>query len=713
LAATSAALCAAAESALLSGDGERAAGLLAEALELADDAAARVDVLCLRARVAVLAGDGPATLASVRAEAGRLTDTDAHGRVLAARLLLDAAILALYCRDPDTLQTAQRAHELAQATDPLIRARAATILGIAYNYTGQPALGRRYLQRSAEVIRLGGSPQEVVHLLQQVVVGLAGLENYTDALALCRQYTVAVRGVGASGLLPLVLCLLANTAYFTADFDVMEMAGTEALGLARSQGQQPLQLYARVCLGLVLAVRGEADAAREHVGKALELIDATGVHTFSSTAYLGLGLVELGAGSWQAAAEFLAQVRAELDDLPTVSGTLHWRGDEIEALWRSGEHAAARAAHAAMLDGIDREGPWEHAAAARVGALLADDDAAAEALFVEAMSFHARSTSAFERARTQLCWGEWLLARGRTVTAAEHLTQARDAFAGVGAKPWLARATALLAAAEVHDSPAHAPEPPADAETGADAGTGTAPGTATLRAFGPLTLVRDGVETRIATDTPGRMLHLLVAAGGSVHVEQLAEALWPDTPPPRGSTRLRTVMSRARTRYGPLVRRDGAVVMLAEHVTVDVHRFTELARDALAHRREASAVRLAREAVQLYTGELLASDRYSEWAAAARERARLRYVGLLELLVDDAVQRDDVATAVKYARDCVDADPLDEAGYVRLGRLLLDAGRVSQAREAVDRAMAATTELGLPPSAALVALDRRARSAAS
>jgi two-component SAPR family response regulator len=172
-------------------------------------------------------------------------------------------------------------------------------------------------------------------------------------------------------------------------------------------------------------------------------------------------------------------------------------------------------------------------------------------------------------------------------------------------------------------------------------------------------------------------------------------------------------MSRLRTRYGPLVRRDGAVVTFAEDVAVDAQRFTELARAALSHRGDPDSVRSARKAVALYAGELLASDRYSEWAAAARERTRLRYLGLLELLIDDAVERDDLAGAVKYARDCVDADPLDEAGYVRLGRLLIDAGRMAQARETVTRAMAAVAELGLAPSAALVALDQLVRSAAS
>lgn len=692
--ATVAVLCAAAESATVAGEGERAARLLDEALELACGPGERTDVLCLRGRVAVLTGEQSTVLALLRAEAGRLEPQD---KTLAARLLTEAAVLGLYGRESGTVDIAAQAYRLAASADPLVRTRAATVLGVAYSFNGQPDLGRPYLRQSVDVIRLGGSPQDVVHLLHDVVIGLAGLENYTDALALCRQYTVALRNVGANGVLPLALCLLANTAYFTADFDVMEMAATEALTLARSQGQQPLETFAHACLTLVLSIKGEAGAAGRHADAALGLIESAGARTFAPMTHLGLGLAELGGGSWPEAVEHFALVRAALDGLPTVSGALHWRAEEIEALWRADEHDAARRLHAAMIAGLASEGPWEHAAAARVGALLADPEDA-EALFADAVRWHEQSPSAFERARTELCWGEWLLEHGLDPDAAEHLRQAARTFTAVGAKPWASRTATLLAAAQASGRAPAPPEPQPDV---------AATGPVALRAFGPLTLVRDGVESSVATDIPGKVLRFLVAAGGSVHVEQLADALWPDAPPGQGSIRLRTVLSRTRARYGPLLTRAGTVIRWADGVTVDAHRFAELARAALAGRSEPTAVEQARQAVALYADELLPLERYSEWAVAARERLRQRFLALLDLLASDAARRGELAEAIGYARQIADNDPLDDEAYLRLARLQLDAGRLRQARETITRARAAAAELGLPPSRDLVALEER------
>jgi DNA-binding SARP family transcriptional activator len=673
---------------MLVGDGGRAADLLDDALELADGPASRTDVLCIRGRVAVLTGEHAAVLSTLRAEADAV---GAQNETLAARLLLEAAILALYARDPDTIATAERAHRLAGDLDPLLRTRAATVLGIAYCYNGQPDRGRPYLQQSVDLIRLGGSPQDVVHLLQQVVVGLAGLESYAEAVALCRQYAGAVRKVGAVGLLPLILGLHANAAYFTAEFDVMEMAASEALTLARGQGQRPLELFAHACLTLVMSVKGETEAMREHATAALAMVDSTGVNTFAPMTHLGLGMAELGAGRWSEAAAHFGQVRTALQGLPTVSGALHWRAEEAEALWRSGEHDAARAVHRAMLDGLQVEGPWERAAAARIGALLTEPEDA-EALFTEALRRHQQSCSDFERARTELCFGQWLSDHDRPDEAAEQLTAAEQTFDQLGARPWADRARLLLA--RVTASVAPAPEPAAGGPSPA----------VQIRAFGPLTLVRGDVQVPVAMDTAGRALRSLVASGGSVHVEQLIDELWPDVPADQGASRLRTVLSRTRARYGPLVVRDGSVIRWADGVSVDVQRFAELARAALGGRRDAAA---AREAVRLYSGELLPLDRYSDWTVSTRERMRQRYLELLDLLTDDAVERNDLRTAIGYAREAVDAAPLDEDGYLRLARLMLDAGRTGQVREVLTRARAAADELGLAPSAALTALERR------
>jgi DNA-binding CsgD family transcriptional regulator len=74
----------------------------------------------------------------------------------------------------------------------------------------------------------------------------------------------------------------------------------------------------------------------------------------------------------------------------------------------------------------------------RCRALVADADAATQAGFQEALRFH-ESGGAFERARTELCFGEQLRRRGRRRDSRVHLGIALEAFEASGAAPWADR----------------------------------------------------------------------------------------------------------------------------------------------------------------------------------------------------------------------------------------------------------------------------------
>jgi DNA-binding CsgD family transcriptional regulator len=88
---------------------------------------------------------------------------------------------------------------------------------------------------------------------------------------------------------------------------------------------------------------------------------------------------------------------------------------------------------------------WSLGAAMRFRALVVDADAAAEAGFQEALRFHERA-GVFERARTELCFGEQLRRRGRRRDSRMHLGAALEAFEGSGASPWAERARTELRA---------------------------------------------------------------------------------------------------------------------------------------------------------------------------------------------------------------------------------------------------------------------------
>ncbi len=78
---------------------------------------------------------------------------------------------------------------------------------------------------------------------------------------------------------------------------------------------------------------------------------------------------------------------------------------------------------------------WSLGAAMRCRALVADADAAAEVGSQEALRSRERA-GVFERARTELCFGERLRRHGRRRDSRVHLGAALEAFEGSGAAPW-------------------------------------------------------------------------------------------------------------------------------------------------------------------------------------------------------------------------------------------------------------------------------------
>ena len=675
-----------AASAMIAGETEGARGIIQAALASATDPASRAELLCLQTRLGPTAGDAYDLVKDVLDTVGQVEQQDP---VLAGRLLLELVTLKLYRRDADVLAIAVRAQELTATADRVTRARADCARGLAHVFDSDYDSAHDFLLRSADVIRVGGPPHEVAQLLQEVVLGLASVERYAEALVLCRRHVRAVRAVGADGLLPIVLGYLANTAYFVSDFAQMETAAAEAYAVARGVDQGPIAAYCRGMVGLARTLTGDPEASGAELQASVDELLSTSMRVLAGLPLMGLGLRELTRGDWPAAAECYAQLREFHSVLPPMPGVLHWRADEVEALWRAGRAADARARLVDMQARRSGYGPWEQAVTSRAAALVAATAHEAEESFVDALAHHERSASSFERARTELCYGEWLMAQGRAERARIHLQSAFTTFEELGTTTWRDRARVSLSEAP--------PARPAQED-------GPAP---SVRAFGPLTLVHAGVEIPVGLDTQGRLLRSLAAAGGSMHAEHVIDTLWPDADGEAGGSRLRNVLTRVRRSYGPVVIRDGALLRWAEGVDVDVDRFRDLCRRAAGLRSGTEAAELAREAVDLYRDDLLPLERYDADIIATRERMRLRYLSMLDLLAEHEVAEGRVKEAADHLRTAIDVDPLDEARYARLAALLLDQGRRLQARAVLSNAVRAISELGLPVSPQLAELEQR------
>jgi DNA-binding CsgD family transcriptional regulator len=83
---------------------------------------------------------------------------------------------------------------------------------------------------------------------------------------------------------------------------------------------------------------------------------------------------------------------------------------------------------------------------ARCRGVMADHDQEADELFAEALRHHDHRVPPYERARTQLAYGERLRRSRRRAEARIQLRSALDTFDGVGAALWAQRARAELSA---------------------------------------------------------------------------------------------------------------------------------------------------------------------------------------------------------------------------------------------------------------------------
>jgi DNA-binding CsgD family transcriptional regulator len=129
--------------------------------------------------------------------------------------------------------------------------------------------------------------------------------------------------------------------------------------------------------------------------------------------------------------------------------------DLVEAAVRIGEPDRAAVALRRFEQWAGRAGqPWIDALVLRCRALLAPDPEAGK-LYAAALDAHQRDDRPFERARTQILYGEWLRRARRKTDARTQLRGALEIFDRLGAEPWSGRAATELEATGVTSAPGH------------------------------------------------------------------------------------------------------------------------------------------------------------------------------------------------------------------------------------------------------------------
>jgi DNA-binding CsgD family transcriptional regulator len=279
-----------------------------------------------------------------------------------------------------------------------------------------------------------------------------------------------------------LLSHLGNTALHLGDDDAHHRCFTAMAAGARDAGAGMLVLYALPRLGFTQVVTGRWAALRGSAEEALSLSASTGQPALAAAplgwltvlaALQGAGTAEhdqLVADLAAAAAQPLGVLADPVHDLTRwAQGTraahdgdtraaLHHFGsirisaisrltavDRIDAAVRVGDHEQAEAWVKELSSFADGTGwPWALAAVDHGRGLLAEP-ADAPALFEASLAHHAdaraqRGGRPYDRARTELAYGELLRRTQRRVDARAHLRAALEAFDDLRAEPLAARA---------------------------------------------------------------------------------------------------------------------------------------------------------------------------------------------------------------------------------------------------------------------------------
>ncbi|WP_157249232.1 ATP-binding protein [Nonomuraea typhae] len=335
----------------------------------------------------------------------------------AAWLLLDASSLVWLDGDRDmAVTTARQLAGLRVPEDDPARPVYQLCRWFAALALGRPVEG---LPPLPEVI---AAAQEMASLDRRGLLLVAGLglaEPGRQVHDLVTRFTSAIREESRVGLLPQALSYLAGTQFALGwHADARAHAG-EAVRIAVDTAQPQWAERARWLLARLGAIEGD-EAACEGFGDAQALLE------------LGLGRTEAALLAFEDLV--YGRARDQMSAMRVVP-------DLVEAAVRCGR--AARAVEplarftewAAILDQS-----WAHALAHRCRALIEP----AEEHFTTALALH---TQPFEKARTQVLYGEWLRRARRRVDARKPLSSALQTFERLGAHPWSARARAELDAA--------------------------------------------------------------------------------------------------------------------------------------------------------------------------------------------------------------------------------------------------------------------------
>ena len=448
-------LVAAARAAFQAGQTDRAARLAELAHPVVSDAATASEVALLRGRIEFARGSAVAAHHLLIGAAEDIGEHDGHA---AAAVLVEAARAAWTANDPGGLAraTALLAELKLPADDDPLAPLASITIAIADFFTGRTVESivgmRRGFDAWQQLVPTGGAERDpglveaslaLVGYTRVTADDAAGLALGASVVAECRQRSWVA-------WLPWSLVNLSLTEAVAGRHAAAMANATEGLQLARDLGQPASICRCESVLAWLAAVRGEEDRCHELAHDTIELAETHRLPTIAVSATWALGLLELSLGRPERAFDRLADPTAGplavphfvclfLPDLLEAAVRAGRTGDD---LGRLGERVAWYETWATATNQ-----PVAAANLHRCQALLRDESA--ERHYTAALRLFDQvgpDQRPFDRARTQLLYGEWLRRARRRTDARPQLAAALEIFERLGASPWAARAGSELRA---------------------------------------------------------------------------------------------------------------------------------------------------------------------------------------------------------------------------------------------------------------------------
>ncbi|MCG5220349.1 helix-turn-helix transcriptional regulator [Streptosporangium sp. KLBMP 9127] len=430
----------AAEIAVDAGLPDRARHLAGQALRLTEDARALARIATVRARVEFEHGSLRTVHEVLVAAARQVAPLDAD---CAASMLADATRASWSAGDPARVAQAHRMlKELPP--DPVRDKLVDSIGGALKLYSHDAAEGVALLREHIAQGRSGPPGLRLNVALQALLTG-----DYDDTRDIMADLAEESRASGAIGWLPAVLCTLATAETNLGRHRDALQSATEALRIAEDIGQPSRAAHAEALLAYVAAVRGDERGARL-AERNLQRLPAHANALVAAWCEWALALLDLGRGRYEAALDRLET--ATRGPIQHVGPGVHFAADQVEAAVRLGrpERAAEPLARLEQWAAAARL-PWEDGLVLRCRALVTADGA----LYARALELQGEARP-FERARTELLYGEWLRRERHKAEARGHLREALERFERLGAAPWAEHARAELRAAGESPAPAAA-----------------------------------------------------------------------------------------------------------------------------------------------------------------------------------------------------------------------------------------------------------------